>query len=81
MVLNLLTMFFITKALAEAGVVLSRLSALKSCSISDKGHSSEQEKFYFYPERYAITVSFFVAFKISFRLKTTSFPLQCLITI
>ncbi|CAL9201095.1 unnamed protein product [Musa hybrid cultivar] len=44
--------FCCIQSLAEAGIVLSKLSALNSSSISDKGASGDSEKIYFYPESY-----------------------------
>lgn len=44
---------FKTKALAEAGIVLSKLSALISTSTFDNGVVTDQKKFQFLPQRYS----------------------------
>lgn len=44
------------KALAEAGVIHSKLSCMNSTSLSDMGCCHGQGKFSFFPERYSLTL-------------------------
>lgn len=44
------------KALAEAGIIDSKLSCMNSTSVSDMGGSPGQGNFSFFPERYSFTL-------------------------